>query len=46
MHIPDGYLGPVTYGGLWAVMVPIWMYASRKVKQTVEVTQVPFLAMA
>ena len=46
MHIPDGYLGPVTYGGLWAVMVPIWMYASRKVKQSVEVTQIPFLAMA
>ena len=46
MHIPDGYLGPVTYGGLWAAMVPIWVYASRKVKKSLETTQIPFLAMA
>jgi cobalt/nickel transport system permease protein len=46
MHIPDGYLGPVTYGGLWAAMLPVWAYASRKVKQSLETAQVPFLAMA
>jgi len=46
MHIPDGYLGPVTYGGLWAAMVPIWIYASRKVKKNLETAQIPFLAMA
>ncbi|MBM4346868.1 MAG: cobalt transporter CbiM [Deltaproteobacteria bacterium] len=46
MHIPDGYLGPATYGGLWAVMVPIWVYASRKVKKSLEIGQIPLLAMA
>jgi cobalt/nickel transport system permease protein len=45
MHIPDGYLGPATYGSAWAVMVPIWGYASRKVKATVKTHQVPYLAM-
>jgi cobalt/nickel transport system permease protein len=46
MHIPDGYLGPVTYGGLWAAMVPVWLVASRRVKEEVKAAQVPFLAMA
>lgn len=46
MHIPDGYLGPVTYGGLWAAMVPLWMLASRKMKDTMKASQVPFLATA
>ncbi len=46
MHIPDGYLGPVTYGGLWTAMLPIWVYASRKVKKSLETAQIPFLAMA
>jgi ABC-type Co2+ transport system permease subunit/uncharacterized GH25 family protein len=45
MHIPDGYLGPATYGGAWAVMVPIWRYASKKVRQTVQTSEIPFLAM-
>jgi ABC-type Co2+ transport system permease subunit len=45
MHIPDGYLGPATYGGAWAVMLPIWRYASKKVRQTVQTSEIPFLAM-
>lgn len=45
MHIPDGYLGPATYGTCWAAMLPIWGYASRKVKQTVKTAEVPYLAM-
>jgi cobalt/nickel transport system permease protein len=45
MHIPDGYLGPATYGGAWAVMVPIWRHASKKVRQTVQTAEIPFLAM-
>jgi len=45
MHIPDGYLGPATYGSAWAVMVPIWRYASKKVRQTVKTSEIPFLAM-
>ncbi|MGQ9645622.1 MAG: cobalt transporter CbiM [Thermodesulfobacteriota bacterium] len=46
MHIPDGYLGPETYGSFWAAMTPIWFYASRKLKQTLDAARVPHLAMA
>jgi cobalt/nickel transport system permease protein len=45
MHIPDGYLGPATYGACWAAMLPVWSYASRKVKQTVKTAEIPYLAM-
>ncbi len=46
MHIPDGYLGPATYGGFWAIMIPIWVYASMKIKRSLEIAQIPFIAMA
>lgn len=46
MHIPDGYLGPVTYGGLWAAILPVWFYASRKIKEGMKAAQIPFLALA
>jgi cobalt/nickel transport system permease protein len=46
MHIPDGYLGPSTYGGLWAAMFGVWSYAARKIKKDLQVSQVPYLAMA
>ncbi len=45
MHIPDGYLGPQTYGVLYAVMVPIWALASKVVRRTLKQRQVPFLAL-
>ena len=45
MHIPDGYLGPQTYGALYAVMVPIWALASRIVRRTLSQREVPFLAL-
>lgn len=45
MHIPDGYLGPQTYGLLYGVMVPLWALASRIVRRTLEQKQVPFLAL-
>ena len=25
MHIPDGYLGPLTFIVLYAIMIPIWL---------------------
>ncbi|NTW57662.1 MAG: cobalt transporter CbiM [Nitrospirae bacterium] len=46
MHIPDGYLGPPTYGSLWAAMLGIWSYAARKVQRELKETQLPHLAMA
>jgi len=45
MHIPDGYLGPITYGSLWVAIAPIWFYASKKIKETMKASQVPLLAL-
>jgi cobalt/nickel transport system permease protein len=45
MHIPDGYLGPITCGIGYAVMAPIWVVASRRVKKTLAAKQVPLLAI-
>lgn len=45
MHIPDGYLSPVTCASFAAVMMPIWTLASRKVKKTLKARQVPYLAI-
>jgi cobalt/nickel transport system permease protein len=45
MHIPDGYLGPVTCGFFYVVMFPIWAIASKIVKKTLKVKQVPMLAI-
>ncbi|PIZ16897.1 cobalamin biosynthesis protein CbiM [Candidatus Desantisbacteria bacterium CG_4_10_14_0_8_um_filter_48_22] len=45
MHIPDGYLGPVTSGIFYAAMVPIWAIASKTVNKTLKAKQVPLLAI-
>ncbi len=45
MHIPDGYLGPQTYGAAYGVMVPLWAMASKIVRRTLQQRQVPFLAL-
>jgi len=46
MHIPDGYLGPITYGSLWAAITPIWFYASKQISRTLKATQIPLLALS
>ena len=33
MHIPDGYLGPQTYGVMYAAMGPLWYIALKKVQK-------------
>ena len=45
MHVPDGYLGPTTCGTFYAVMLPIWLIASKVVKKTLKARQVPMLAI-
>lgn len=45
MHIPDGYLGPATYGAMFGIMVPIWAVASRKLNRTLKARQAPYLAI-
>ncbi len=45
MHIPDGYLGPITCGATFALMLPVWAIAARKVKEELNAKQVPLLAI-
>ncbi len=45
MHIPDGYLGPQTTIPAFAVMVPTWTVAFKKVKKTLERKNIPTLAL-
>lgn len=46
MHIPDGYLGPITFIIMYIVMIPIWIYAGYKVQHYLKSRQVPYLALA
>ncbi len=46
MHIPDGYLGPITCVAAFAVMAPVWGIASKKVKKSLQAKQAPILAIA
>src|SRR5512135_2695208 len=45
MHIPDGYLGPATYGTLFGAAVPFWAFASWKLNRTLKSRQAPYLAL-
>jgi len=45
MHIPDGYLGPATWGTMYAATIPFWIVASRKLNKTLKAKQVPYLAI-
>jgi len=46
MHIPDGYLSPQTGGFFYLIMMPLWIAASRVVKKTLKIRQVPYLAFS
>ena len=45
MHIPDGYLSPQTYLPAFAVMIPVWAYASKQVSRNLRSRQIPLLAL-
>ena len=45
MHIPDGYLSPASCGVLYAVVVPLWVYASGKVKTVLHTEGVGLMAL-
>jgi cobalt/nickel transport system permease protein len=45
MHIPDGYLGPNTWIFLFIVMIPLWTYASYRLKKELTTKQVPLIAI-
>jgi len=46
MHIPDGYLGPITFVALYIIMIPIWLYAGYRVQRDLRSRQIPYLALA
>ncbi len=45
MHIPDGYLGPATYGTLYGITIPFWVAASWKLNRSLKAKQAPYLAI-
>ncbi len=45
MHIPEGYLGPQTWGATYVVMLPIWVVAGRKLRSSLSARRVPLLAV-
>ena len=45
MHIPDGYLSPVTDGVMLAAAAPFWYVALKKVRKTLNQRSVPALAL-
>src|SRR3990170_1071269 len=45
MHIPDGYLSPATCVVFYAVMAPVWYYASKRAERELRLKQLPLLAL-
>lgn len=45
MHIPDGYLSPVTCAVLYAASVPFWAIALNRVKRLLNTRLVPLLSV-
>jgi cobalt/nickel transport system permease protein len=45
MHIPDGYLSPITCLIMFLVMLPFWYFGVRKLRQTMNARSVPLIAL-
>lgn len=45
MHIPDGYVGPQTYGPAYGVMAIVWSAASARMRKTLSERHIPLLAI-
>ena len=45
MHIPDGYLSPITCAVLYAASAPFWWFALRRVKRLLNTKLVPLLSV-
>ena len=43
MHIPDGYLSPTTVAISYAVMVPLWAYGFKKLKEKLNEETLPLI---
>ncbi len=45
MHIPDGYLSPVTSLIMFLLVLPFWVIGVRKIRQTMNARSVPLIAL-
>lgn len=45
MHIPDGYLSPLTSLILYLLVLPFWVIGVRKIRQTMSARSVPLIAL-
>ena len=45
MHIPDGYLSPATCAAAYAITVPFWVVAFKRVERLLHTRLVPLLAV-
>jgi cobalt/nickel transport system permease protein len=45
MHVPDGYLSPLTCAVLYAITIPFWLIASNRVRKVIGGRTVPLLAI-
>ncbi len=45
MHIPDGYLSPITAGTMYVVSTPFWIVAVQRVRKALTRRTVPALAL-
>ena len=44
MHIPDGYISPATYTASFAVAIPLWAVAFKKLKEKLDEQTLPLIA--
>ena len=45
MHIPDGYLSPITSLIMFLLVLPFWVIGLRKIRQTMSARSVPLIAL-
>ena len=45
MHIPDGYLSPITSIIMFLLVLPFWMIGIRKIRETMNARSVPLIAL-
>lgn len=45
MHIPDGYLSPITSLVLFLLVLPFWIIGMRRMRQTLDARSVPLVAL-
>ena len=45
MHIPEGYLSPITSLIMFLLVLPFWMIGIRKIRRSMDARSVPLIAL-